>query len=122
MEEKVVPIDEEELGAAEDAAKGAKDTFTLKLSKPLMYNGISYSELTFDFDGLSGKDSLAVENELARKGIQLLIPAFNGEYIIRVAARACTTKIGSDAIEMLSIRDYNKLRSRVRNFLMSAEQ
>lgn len=119
---KLVPVDEKEFEAAQEAAAKAKDTFIVKLRKPLMYNGTEYEELEFDFDGLTGNDSLEVEKELARRGVQVLVPAFSGEYLVRIAARACTAPIGHDAMLKMSIQDYNKIRSRVRNFLMSTEQ
>ena len=119
---KLVPVDEKEFEVAQEAAAKAKDTFIVKLRKPLMYNGTEYEELEFDFDGLTGNDSLEVEKELARRGVQVLVPAFSGEYLVRIAARACTAPIGHDAMLKMSIQDYNKIRSRVRNFLMSTEQ
>lgn len=119
---KLVPVDKKEFEVAQEAAAKAKDTFIVKLRKPLMYNGTEYEELEFDFDGLTGNDSLEVEKELARRGVQVLVPAFSGEYLVRIAARACTAPIGHDAMLKMSIQDYNKIRSRVRNFLMSTEQ
>lgn len=118
---KVTPIDDEELKAAQDAATDSKPSFTLKLKKPLTYNGTQYDELEFDLEGLTGSDSLAVERELNRKNINVIAPAFSIEYIIRIAARACLQPIGSDAMSLLTLRDFNRVRSAVRNFLMAAE-
>lgn len=115
-------MEEEELEQAQEEAKKAENLFTLKCKKPFTYEGNEYSELSFDFDGLTGRDSLDVERELAVRGIQVAVPAFSGEYIIRIAAKACTdAKIGSDAFERMSLKDYNRLRSKVRNFLMGSE-
>ena len=114
-------MQEDELEHAKAETKKAVSLFTLKLKKTLSYEGTDYTELAFDFDGLTGKDSLEVERELAMRGIQVVVPAFSGEYIIRIAAKACTSPLGSDAFEDMSIRDYNRLRSKVRNFLMASE-
>lgn len=114
-------MDEEELEQAKEEAKKAENLFTLKLKKPLSYEGTEYTELSFDFDSLTGRDSLNVERELAIRGIQVAVPAFSGEYIIRIAAKACTSPIGSDAFELMSLKDYNRMRSKVRNFLMGSE-
>lgn len=114
-------MQEEELEQARAEAKNATDLFTLKFKKPLMYDSVEYDELQFDFDKLTGKDSLAVERELSLRGIQVAVPAFSGEYIIRIAAKACTTPIGYDAFERMSLKDYNRVRGKVRNFLMTSE-
>lgn len=117
----ITGMQEEELEQAKAEAKNAENLFTLKLKKPLTYNGSDYEELSFDFDGLTGRDSLDVERELSLRGIQVAVPAFSGEYIIRIAAKACTSPVGSDAFERMSLKDYNRLRSKVRNFLMGSE-
>lgn len=114
-------MQEEELDKAKEEAKKAVDLFTLKLKKPLSYEGTDYNEISFDFDGLTGRDSLDVERELSMRGLQVAVPAFSGEYIIRIAAKACTSPLGSDAFEAMSLKDYNRLRSKVRNFLMASE-
>lgn len=119
---KVVSMDEKEFQAAQEAAAKAKDTFVLKFKKPFVYNGVEYSELEFDFEGLTGNDSLEVERELTRRGINIIAPAFSIEYIVRIAARACTSPIGHDAMSLMTIRDFNRIRSAVRNFLMGSEQ
>lgn len=114
-------MQEEELEQAKAEAEKAENLFSLELKKPLTYEGKVYNELSFDFDTLTGKDSLAVERELSLRGIQVAVPAFSGEYIIRIAAKACTSRVGSDAFELMSLKDYNRLRSKVRNFLMGSE-
>jgi len=114
-------MQEEELEQAKAEAKNAENLFKLKLKKPLSYEGTDYTELSFDFDNRTGRDSLDVERELAMRAIQVAVPAFSGEYIIRIAAKACTSPLGSDAFEAMSLRDYNRLRGKVRNFLMASE-
>ncbi len=117
----ITPINEEELQQAQNEANDAKSTFVLKFKRPISYNGKDYTELAFDFESLTGRDSLEVEKELTRSGVQIVAPAFNGEYIVRIAARACTVQVGYDVVYEMSITDYNKLRSAVRNFLMRSE-
>ena len=117
----VFPIDEEELKQAEEEAKEATNLFTLKFKKPLKYQNQEFDELSFDFERLTGRDSIVVEKELTRNGVQIVAPAFNGEYLIRIAARACTSRVGYDIVYDMTISDYNKLRSATRNFLMRSE-
>lgn len=118
---KIAAMDEEELEQAQKAAKDAKDMFTLKFKKPFSYEGVEYDELQFDFNSLTGRDSLDIERELNRIGQQLAVPAFSGEFIIRMAAKACTAPIGSDAMQYMSMKDWHRLRAHARNFLMSSE-
>lgn len=118
---KVTPIDDEELQVAKEAAESAAPTFKLTLKKPFTYNGTEYTELDFDFESTTGADCIAIERELSRKNINVIVPAFSVEYIIRFAARACLQPIGSDAMSLLSSRDYSRVRGAVRNFLANAE-
>lgn len=108
-------MDEINAAVAEDAASTTQ--FILHLSKPVMHDGEELTELSFDFDKLTGKDSLAVESELDRLGITLIVPAFNGQYLSRLAVRACTKKIGVDVLQRISIRDYSRIRTETRGFL-----
>lgn len=113
---------EKEFEAAEQEAQAVEaGTYTHTFAKPFVYEDKEYTSLTFDFDTLTGADSLAVENELQRQGITVIVPTFSGEYLIRIAARACTVPIGSDAMKAMRISDYNKIRSKARSFLLNSE-
>lgn len=117
-------INEKELNVAqEDAQTDTDDTFVHKLRKPIEYNGTRYTWLEFDFDSLTGADSLEVEEEIQRTGKgTVIVAAFNSEYMIRIAARACKQPIGSDAFKRMGLNDYNRIRDRVRGFLLRSEQ
>lgn len=108
-------MDEVNAAVIEDNASTAQ--FTIQLTKPIMHDGVELSELSFDFDKLTGRDGLAVENEIDRMGLVLLVPTFNGEYLIRIAARACTVKMDVDALKRLSLSDYSTVRTKTRSFL-----
>ncbi len=95
---------------------------TVEFKVPVKYNGSEYTSLTFDFESLTARDDLAIENELAAIGKAALVPAMSGEYIMRMAARACTQKgIGYDLFEQLSLRDFTKVKRVARNFLLQSE-
>lgn len=94
---------------------------TVQLSRPVTYEGQSYTELRFEWDKLTGEDSLAIENELQAQGKFVVAPTFSGEYLVRMAARACTSQIGQDLIRTLPILDYNRIRSAARSFLLRSE-
>lgn len=95
--------------------------FTIELKKPIMYNDKEYKTLSFDFETLTGNDGMAIEEELGQLGKAVLVPALSGEYLVRMAARACTQKVGSDIFALLSIREYNQIRTAARSFLLLSE-
>lgn len=115
-------VDDKELALAKEDAKNAEDVFSHTFKKPLSYNGVEYKVLTFDFESLTGKDTLQIESELARKGQTVIVPEFNGAYLAAMASKACTDEIGVDAFDHMSLRDFNAIRGAARRFLLGAEQ
>lgn len=113
-------LTEEEVTELE-AGKDTKGLVTIKFRKPVTYNGEQIQELTFDFDSLTGADSMNIDEELTAMGKFILSPAFSGPYLDRMAAKACTLPIGIDLFRTLSIRDYNRIRNAARAFLLESE-
>ena len=129
-------VNETEFAAAEAAAKAKAEqenssAYVHKLKKPFTFEGCTIEELSFDFDQLTGNDSLAIEDELQAMNKPVIVPTFSGQYLIRMAARACTTtfttadgkkrRVGADVIQALPIGDYNRIRSKARTFLLASE-
>lgn len=103
----------------EVATEESNGAVTMTLRKPLDYNGHIYTELHFDFDGLTGRDSMEVEAEMIqRKKGAVVVGALNNDYIIGIAAKACKEPIGSDAFMAMSLKDYNRIKEATRNFLL----
>lgn len=128
-------INQAEFEAAEAEAKEPQadvSIYTHKFKKPVTIEGCTIEELTFDFGRLTGADSLAIEDELQALNKPVIVPTFSGQYLTRVAARACTTtlssldgksrRVGADTIMALPISDYNRIRSRARTFLLASER
>jgi len=122
-------IDEEELSAAEaEAAKqeeAAKNSsiLTVKLKNPIKIVQTEYTELHFDYDSLTGKDSLDVEIEIEKTtGVTVLAPALNLEYLIRISARACQEPISRDDILAMKLQDFNHIRNVTRNFMLRSDR
>lgn len=91
-------------------------------ARPFKYNDTEITELTFDFSKLTGADSRAIEDECQVIGKAIIMPQFSGNYLVRMAVRACTTPgIGVDAFDMMSIIDYNAIRQAARDFLRESE-
>ena len=116
-------VDDKELELAKaDAAENAEGVFVHTFKRPLSYNGKDYTALTFDFDGLTGADTLQIERDLARQGRTVIVPEFNGDYLAAMASKACTDEIGVDAFDHMSLRDFNHIRGAARRFLLNVEQ
>lgn len=114
----------------EEEAKMADDTghYTHAFKKPFTYGGRTYETLTFHWEALTGADSLAIEGDMLRHGKTLVTPAFSGDYLTGMAARACTERnenggrvVGTDMIKALPLTDFSKICGRARSFLLRAE-
>ena len=124
-------VDHDEYAAAEAQAKESVGNYTLKLKKPFTYEGQTFDELNFDFEGLTGDDALAIEDELQAIGKPTISPTFSGQFLVRMAARACTNtiidasghprRIGDDALRALPIFEFNRVRGKARSFLLASE-
>ncbi len=114
-------VDQDEFDVAKQQAENSGSSYTHTFVRPFEYNGKTYTSLTFEWDKLTGRDALAIENEMQAMGKPLVVPAFSGEYLIRMAAKACAEPVGADAFEMMSIADYNKIRAAARSFLLRSE-
>lgn len=99
--------------------ESTEKVYTFK--KPIEYNGKKYTTLTYDLESLTGQDSMDVEAELVRlrKGI-VIEGSLNTDYIIRIFCKACKEKIGADAFQYMSLKDYNRIKTLTRNFLMES--
>ena len=123
-------IDEEELTAAQEEAEkddAQKTVDTGKriviLKKPIERMGTLYKELHFDFDKLTGKDSLEVEDEIEKTThLTVVAPALNLEYLIRISARACNEPISRDDILNMNLSDFNHIRNIARNFMLRSDR
>lgn len=110
----------EELSSLNAASANAEEQpstlYNHVLAKPIEYDGKIYTELSFDFDKLTGKDSLDVERELQAIGRPVVVRSLSGDYLVRMSARACTAKVGHDIFEMMSVKDYAKITNASKRF------
>ena len=96
----------------------SSDVYTHILKRPFTFEGKTYEEITFEWGKLTGRDSLAIENEVLRLGKPFVTPEFSSEYLIRMAAKACTLPIGIDLLEALPLPEFNRIKGKARTFLM----
>ena len=90
---------------------------TVKLSQTVEWEGKTYTELTMDYEGLTGRDMEAIDDELAAMGVVVANPNINHRYHRLLAARAA--KVPSDMLRTLPLRDYQKVTMTARSFLLA---
>lgn len=94
-------------------------TYVHLFRRPFKWEGKEYDELAFNFESLTGRDLVAIEREMAMSGQVVMSPAMSGEFLIRMAARACG--LGIDVIQAMPISDVATIRAKARTFLLRAE-
>lgn len=108
--------------AAENAVQGAESgdvgVYTHTFKKPFEYESKTYEELTFDFGHLKGRDMVAIENEMQGMSEYALAPEISTSFQSKMAARAAG--IGSDVLEAMPLKDFNKITGAARRFLLDS--
>ncbi len=110
--------------AEREANENASNRFTYEFENEWSVEGETFGSLSFNFDKLTARDSLAAEAELRGAGVNMVVPEFSGEYLIRIAARACETRradgrrLGSDVFLSLPLKAYSRIRNETRSFLL----
>lgn len=118
---------EEAVRVEEEALAGENNgVYTHVFKTPFTFEDNTYDELTFDWNSLSGNDSIAVEDELLAKGKTLVTPEFNSSYLVGMAARACTyredgrRKVSRYTISAMPVADFRRICNELRSFLLRA--
>ena len=125
-------------GVAEDAAEAERvaeeakqeqetGSYTHTFKTPFQWKGRTFESLTFDWAVLKGKDHLEIEQELLAKGRTLVSPAFTGDFLAGMAARACTERdengkrvIDGQAVVEMDMADFQAITRKARGFLLRA--
>lgn len=102
--------------AAEKPAEGNTGVYTHVFKKPFEYEGKTYTELTFNFERLSGRDMVSIETEMQMNNEYALAPEISRSFQGKMAAKA--TGIGSDVLEAMPLKDFNKITNAARSFLI----
>lgn len=111
--EGVTPVTAAE--AAKKPAKGDTGVYKHVFKKPFEYAGVVYTELTFNFEKLKGRDMVAIESEMQMNNEYALAPEVSRNFQARMAAKAAG--IGSDVMDAMQIQDFNCITNAARNFL-----
>ena len=100
------------------AAEGNVGVYTHKFKRPFEYCGKAYKEIIFDFESLAGRDMVAISTEMQNSGEILTTAEFSPGFQYRMAARAAG--IGSDVLEAMPLKDFNKITGAARRFLLDS--
>ncbi len=123
---------QEDAAEAERVAEEAKQeqetgSYTHTFKTPFQWKGRTFESLTFDWAVLKGKDHLEIEQELLAKGRTLVSPAFTGDFLAGMAARACTERdengkrvIDGQAVVEMDMADFQAITRKARGFLLRA--
>lgn len=102
-------------------------TYTHIFKRPFSYNGVAHESLTFDWGALTGKDHMAIENEILRRGKTLILPEWTSEFLCGMAVRACTTRndegfrvLSVESLNAMPMRDFQMICKSARDFLLRA--
>lgn len=114
------PAQQAEQLEQEAKAEADTSTYTHRFKKPFTWEGRTYEELTFDWGKLTGADYLAVENEMLAQGKTLVTPEFSGDFLMGIAARACTSQMNVQTLKKMPLRNFRAILGRARSFLLRA--
>ena len=102
--------------AAEQPTEGNTGVYTHVFKKPFEYAGVTYTSLTFDFERLTGRDMVSIETEMQMNNEYALAPEISRSFQAKMAAKAAG--IGSDVMDALPIKDFNRITNAARGFLI----
>ena len=103
--------------AAGGATEGDVGVYTHKFKRPFEYSGATYTELTFNFERLTGRDMVAIETEMQMNNEYALSPEISRNFQSKLAARAAG--IGSDVLDAMPLPEFNRITNAARDFLLS---
>lgn len=90
--------------------------YTHTFKKPFEYAGETYTTLTFDFEKMTGRDMVSIETEMQMNNEYCLAPEVSRSFQAKMAAKAAG--IGSDVLDAMPIKDFNRITNEARSFLI----
>jgi len=103
--------------AAETTAEDDAGVYTHTFKKPFEYGGKIYTDLSFNFEHLTGRDMVSIETEMQMNNEYALAPEISRSFQAKMAARAAG--IGGDVMDGMPLKDFNKITNAARDFLIS---
>jgi len=102
--------------AGKGDAGGNAGVYVHRFKKPYEFEGKKHETINFYFERLTGKDMIAIENEMQANNEYALDPLLSRNFQSKMASRA--GGIGSDALEAMPFQEFNKITNAARNFLI----
>lgn len=72
--------------------------------------------MTFDFEKMTGRDMVSIETEMQMNNEYCLAPEVSRSFQAKMAAKAAG--IGSDVLDAMPIKDFNRITNAARSFLI----
>ena len=91
----------------------------INLKKAIKYKGQDVFTLDIPLEDLTGNDLIDVEEEIMRSGTPFSATDFSRVYCIAVAAKAA--KLPPESLKMMNARDFSRVVTEVRNFLIATD-
>jgi hypothetical protein len=113
-----VNVPEDGKNATAGVVGGNAGMYNHKFKKPFEFEGKKYAVLNFDFEKLTGRDMISIENEMQANNEYALDPLLSRNFQSKMASRAAG--VGTDMLEALPIQEFNKITNAARNFLISS--
>lgn len=88
-----------------------------EFKKPYEFEEVTYTELEYDLDALTGADISAAKRQYAAAGNFSPIPTTDSDFCVYILARV--TKKPLEFFTEMPARDYCALTQQVSNFLMA---
>lgn len=98
---------------------GKKDTTQTgevhNFSKPYEFEGVTYENITLDFDSVLGEDMLEIESILTRQGIGVVMPETSQNFMVHVLSRASKQPV--EFFKKMPAKLLSPLRMKAQTFL-----
>ena len=102
--------------AVNEPVQADAGVYTHTFKKPFEYAGETYTTLTFDFEKMTGRDMVSIETEMQMNNEYCLAPEVSRSFQAKMAAKAAG--IGSDVLDAMPIKDFNRITNAARSFLI----
>lgn len=96
--------------------EGETGVYTHTFARPFEYAGETYEKIVCNFERLTGRDMVSIETEMQMNNEYALAPEISRSFQAKMAAKAAG--IGSDVMEAMPIKDFNRITNAARNFLI----
>ena len=100
--------------AVNEPVQADAGVYTHTFKKPFEYEGKTYTELTFK--KMTGRDMVSIETEMQMNNEYCLAPEVSRSFQAKMAAKAAG--IGSDVLDAMPIKDFNRITNAARSFLI----